>query len=69
MRNNRRDFIKKTALASAGIAVGTKAFSAASYNRIIGANDRVRVGIIGFSDRFRASLAPSFMDHAKETEF
>jgi predicted dehydrogenase len=66
---NRRDFIKKTALASAGLALGTQAVSAASYRRILGANDRVRVGIIGFSDRFRSSLAPSFADHAKEMNF
>jgi len=43
--------------------------SASSYNRIIGANERVRVGIIGFSDRFRQSLAPAFMDHAKANNF
>jgi len=65
----RRDFIKSAALASAGVAVGANAFSAASYNRIIGANDKVRVGIIGFSDRFRSSLAPSFSDHAKKLNF
>lgn len=67
--STRRDFIKKTTLASAGVALGAQAFSAASYSRIVGANDRVRVGIIGFSDRFRSSLAPSFMDHAKEMNF
>ena len=65
----RRDFLKNTALASAGVAVGANAFSAASYRRIIGANERVRVGVIGFSDRFRSSLAPSFSDHAKAMNF
>jgi predicted dehydrogenase len=65
----RRDFIKSAALASAGVAVSANAFSASSYKRIIGANDRVRVGIIGFSDRFRSSLAPSFSDHAKNLNF
>ncbi|HEV7350643.1 Gfo/Idh/MocA family oxidoreductase [Telluribacter sp.] len=67
--NSRREFIKKTALASAGLAVSANAVSAASYRRILGANDRVRVGIIGFSDRFRSSLAPSFAGHAKEMNF
>jgi predicted dehydrogenase len=43
--------------------------SAASYRRIVGANDRVRVGIIGFSDRFKSSLAPSFAAHAKDLNF
>lgn len=61
---NRRDFIKKSALAGLGMS-----FSAGSYARILGANDRVRVGIIGFSDRFRASLAPAFMEHAKAQNF
>ncbi len=61
---NRRDFIKKTTLAGLGVT-----FSASSYARIIGANDRVRVGIVGFSDRFRGALAPSLMTHAKELNF
>ena len=65
----RRDFIKSAALASAGVAVGSSAFSASSYRRIIGANERVRVGVIGFSDRFRSSLAPSFGDHYKDLNF
>ena len=61
---NRREFIKKSTLAGLGMS-----FTAGSYARIIGANDRVRVGIIGFSDRFRQSLAPAFMDHAKANNF
>jgi predicted dehydrogenase len=43
--------------------------SAKSYARIIGANDRVRVGVIGFSDRHRSSHIPSFMNHYKELNF
>ncbi|MGM9508032.1 Gfo/Idh/MocA family protein [Larkinella sp. GY13] len=61
---NRRDFIKKSALAGLGMS-----FSAASYARILGSADRVRVGIVGFSDRFRGALAPSFATHAKELNF
>lgn len=30
------------------------------YDRIVGANDRVRVGAIGFSDRFRGTLSKAF---------
>jgi len=67
--SSRRDFIKKTVLASAGIGLSVNAVSAASYRRILGSNDRVRVGIIGFSDRFKSSLAPSFANHAKELNF
>jgi predicted dehydrogenase len=61
---SRRSFIKKSALAA-----GALAFSAKSYANIIGANDRVRVGVLGFSDRFRGSLLPSFMNHNKELDF
>jgi len=49
--------------------MGALAFSAKSYANIIGANDRVRVGVVGFSDRFRSSLLPSFMNHYKELNF
>lgn len=42
---------------------------ASSYRKILGANDRVRVGIVGFSDRFRNTLAKNFMNHAKELNF
>jgi predicted dehydrogenase len=67
--NSRRSFLKKTALATAAGYVGASAFSAKSYGNIIGANGRVRVGVIGFSDRFRSSLLPCFMHHNKELDF
>ena len=69
MENSRRKFIKQSAIASAGVYFGTMGFSAKSYGRIIGANDRVRVGVVGFSDRFRTSLFPSFLNHNKELNF
>lgn len=69
MSNNRRAFIKNTLKASAGVYVAGMGFSAKSYANIIGANDRVRVGVIGFSDRFRYSLYPSFGNHYKELNF
>src|ERR1044072_7935928 len=69
MPNSRRDFIKQTALTSTGMVIGAHAFSAKSYNRIIGANERVRVGVVGFSDRHRSSHIPSFMNHYKELNF
>lgn len=65
-RNSRRDFIKTAALGAAGIALTSPA---SSYARIQGANDRVRVGIVGFSDRARQALIPSFMIHARELNF
>lgn len=67
--NSRRSFLKKTALATAAGYVGASAFSAKSYGNILGSNGRVRVGVIGFSDRFRSSLLPCFMHHNKELDF
>ncbi|MBC7721757.1 MAG: Gfo/Idh/MocA family oxidoreductase [Pedobacter sp.] len=69
MTNSRRLFIKQAALASTGVALTKLGFSASSYNRIIGANDRVRVGVVGFSDRHKATHIPCFMNHYKELNF
>lgn len=69
MLESRRKFIKQSAIAAAGTYLGTMGMSAKSYGNIIGANDRVRVGVVGFSDRFKGSLLPSFMNHHKELNF
>ncbi|MEX8549067.1 MAG: Gfo/Idh/MocA family protein [Mucilaginibacter sp.] len=69
MENSRRQFIKQAALAGAGVMVSKVGWSAQSYNRIIGANDRVRVGAVGFSDRHRSTHMPCFMNHYKELNF
>ncbi|MDB5122067.1 MAG: gfo/Idh/MocA family oxidoreductase [Mucilaginibacter sp.] len=69
MKNSRRTFIKQTALAGAGVLVAKTGWTAKSYNRIIGSNDRVRVGVVGFSDRHKGSHLPSFMNHYKELNF
>lgn len=69
MSQSRRDFIRKSAITSAGIYLGGTAFSASSYNKIIGANDRIRVGVVGFSDRHKATHMPCFMNHYKELNF
>ena len=49
MTPSRRDFIKKAGASSAVLAVGgvLPGFSAVSYNRILGANERVLVAGIG----------------------
>ena len=69
MQNSRRFFIKQSALASAGVFLAGSGFSAKSYRRIMGSNDRVRVGVIGFSDRHKSSHIPIFMNHYKELNF
>lgn len=56
-------------MAVAGTYVGALGFSAKSYGNILGANDRVRVGVVGFSDRFKSSLLPCFMHHHTAMNF
>ena len=60
MSSNRRDFLKSVTAGAAGAAVGTTALgmSASSYGRIIGANDRLGVGIIGLGRRLKAYIPP-----------
>ncbi|MDO9341643.1 MAG: Gfo/Idh/MocA family oxidoreductase, partial [Bacteroidales bacterium] len=47
----RRDFIKKSVLGTAGIAIGGMGFSARSYNSVIGANERINFAVIGIGGR------------------
>ena len=69
MSITRRRFINQTVLTTAAVYTSTLGFSAKSYRNILGANDRVRLGVVGFSDRFRHSLFPSFLNHSKELNF
>jgi predicted dehydrogenase len=69
MKHSRRQFIIQSSKAVAATYVGSLGFSAKSYGNIIGANDRVRVGVIGFSDRHKNSHIPAFMHHYKELNF
>ncbi|AWV99658.1 Gfo/Idh/MocA family protein [Arcticibacterium luteifluviistationis] len=64
MNTNRREFIKKSVLAGVATSI-----SASSYAKIIGSNDRVRVGCVGFSDRHRSSHVASFKALQKEMNF
>jgi len=62
--SSRRDFLRFT-----GAGVAATALSASSYARVLGANDRVGVGIVGFSDRCRSSLIPSFLKSSSQLNF
>jgi predicted dehydrogenase len=64
--SNRRDFLKIGGAAMAGAAVS---WSAKSYARIAGANDRVGVGVIGCGDRMKQALIPAFHLNAKDMNF
>lgn len=69
MPMHRRKFLEQSAKAGIALYAGVNVLSAKSYANIIGANDRVRVGVVGFSDRFKSSLFPAFMYHQKELNF
>ena len=53
MEDSRRDFIKKTVATSAAVSFGgiLPGFSAKSYASILGANERIKVGIMGVHAR------------------
>jgi predicted dehydrogenase len=55
--NTRREFIAKSAAASAGLILGGNALAVSGKNRIIGANDKIRVGFIGIGNRGSQLLA------------
>ena len=49
MNNNRRNFITNTIKGAAVVSIGgvSHSFSAKSYAAIIGANERIKVGMMG----------------------
>ena len=63
---SRRDFIRAAGLGTAAAALNC---SSLGRLRIVGANDRIRVGIVGFSDRARYSLIPAFLNLAPGLNF
>ena len=49
---NRRDFVKAAAITGAALAAGGRAWAASSsQGRVIGANDRINVAVIGTGGR------------------
>ncbi|RZU42859.1 Gfo/Idh/MocA family protein [Edaphobacter modestus] len=62
---NRREFVKMGAAVAGTVAT----WNATSYAKIVGANDRVRVGVVGCGDRMKQALIPSFHMHQKEMNF
>lgn len=53
----RRDFIKKSMLGTAGITIGGMGFSAKSYASILGANDRFRMAVCGLNGRGKSHIS------------
>ncbi|NDD63323.1 MAG: gfo/Idh/MocA family oxidoreductase [Acidobacteria bacterium] len=66
-KTTRRDFMRTTAAATAG-AAATR-FNALQPSRVMGANGRVRVALVGASDRTMSSLMPAFQAYARELDF
>ena len=66
-RTTRRDFIKTTSVAGAGVAMSN--LNMLRPERVLGANDRIRVAIIGPGDRARDALIPAFMKLAGDLNF
>lgn len=60
--NSRREFMK---IAAGSAVAGVVGWDAGSYSRILGANDRIQVGIVGYSERFNDGLLPAFLKHAE----
>ncbi|MEW6129918.1 MAG: Gfo/Idh/MocA family oxidoreductase [Acidobacteriota bacterium] len=63
---HRREFMKTSIVGAAGLAFSS---TAASYARILGANDRVRVAFVGPGDRARDALIPAFLQLSRELNF
>ena len=61
METSRRNFIKTAAVGTAGLMLGGAQLSAKSYKRIIGANDRIHVGVMGLGRRVGAFYEPLTM--------
>ena len=64
--NNRREFLKA---GSAAVAATAVSWNARSYAQVMGANDRVRVGIVGCGDRMKGGDLPAFQANAKDMNF
>ena len=59
-------FSRRRFLKSASAGASTLAFSAASYGRIPGANERISIGIIGCGDRGQRSHMAAVYKHSEE---
>ena len=64
--SNRRDFLK---VGGAAVAASAVSWNARSYAAILGANDRVRVGVVGCGDRMKQGDLPAFQQSAKDLNF
>ena len=59
MKNSRRAFNKTNNTCRSRILAANTGWTAKSYSRITGANDRVRVGVVGFPTVTEARTFPA----------
>ena len=71
MKSNitRRNFLKTSAGVAAAAYLGPTSLTAAEQKRSIGANDRIRIGIIGCGGRGREAHMKGIYNHVKATNF
>ena len=63
---NRRDFIKTAAMATGAMLAASPSLTAAERTRALGANDRIRIGIIGCGHRGIGTHMTSIHKYAKD---
>jgi predicted dehydrogenase len=57
-KDSRREFLKKSTMGAAGLALAGMGMSAKSYAGIMGANERLNIAIIGLGRRLGAYISP-----------
>jgi predicted dehydrogenase len=63
---NRREILRTGSLGTLGLLASQTFQTARAQARTAGANDRIRIGIVGFSDRLKSSLLPGYKAVAAE---
>ena len=57
---NRREILRTGSLGTLGLLASQTFQTARAQTRSVGANERIRIGIVGFSDRLNSTLLPAF---------
>lgn len=57
---NRREILRTGSLGTLGLLASQTFQTARAQSRTAGANDRIRIGIVGFSDRLAGALLPAY---------
>jgi predicted dehydrogenase len=57
---NRRQLLRTSTLGTLGLLAARTLPTALGQSRVVGANERIRIGIVGFSDRLTSALLPAY---------